>query len=86
MNNHIVTIILLLLAALSFGIRFFVKEGVQIYCDIAAFALPTVAAIVEIVVSERNGKETEKQIKTLKENQLSVHFKDGAMIFNKGEE
>lgn len=84
MKNHLFTIILLVVAAVAFALRFFVSDDCQIYCDIAAFALPTIAAIVEIVVSERSGKETEKQIKKLKDNQLSVSFEEGIMKFHKG--
>jgi membrane protein YdbS with pleckstrin-like domain len=85
MKNHITTIILLLLAAVAFALRFFVKAGLQLYCDIAAFALPTVAAIVEIVVTERSSKETEKQIKNLKDNQLTVHVEGETLCFEQGE-
>lgn len=86
MKNHIATIILLLLAAVAFALRFFVKTGLQLYCDIASFALPTFAAIVEIVVTERSGKETEKQIKKLKDNQLTVHVEDETLCFEQGEQ
>ena len=56
------------------------------YCNIAAFALPTIAAIIEIVVSERIRKETEIQIKKLKDNQLSVCVEDGTLKILKGED
>lgn len=85
MKNHIATIILLLLAAVAFAVRFFVKTGLQLYCDIAAFALPTVAAIVEIVVTERSSKETEKQIRKLKNNQLTVRVDGETLYFEQGE-
>lgn len=85
MKNHILTIILLILAGVAFALPFFVSEGWQNYCDIAAFALPTLAAVVEIIVSERSGKETEKQIKKLKEKQLSVGFEDETLIIDQGE-
>ena len=62
MKNHIATIILLLLAALAFALRFFAKDDLQIYCDIAAFALPTVAAIVEIVLSEQSRNKLKEEI------------------------
>ena len=82
MKNHIPTIILLILAAVAFALRFFLEEGLQLYCDIAAFALPTVAAVVEIVVTERSGKETEKQIKKLKDNQLTVRVEGETLCFD----
>ena len=63
MKNHIITIILLVIAAIAFVLRFFVKEGMQVYCDILAFAFPTLAAIVEIIVSERSGKRIDEEIK-----------------------
>lgn len=85
MKNHIFTIILLILAGVAFALRFFVSEDWLNYCDVAAFALPTLAAVVEIIVSERNGKETEKQIKKLKEKQLSVRVEDETLIIDQGE-
>ena len=85
MKNHIFTIILLILAGVAFALRFFVSEDWLNYCDVAAFALPTLAAVVEIIVSERSGKETEKQIKKLKEKQLSVRVEDDTLIIDQGE-
>lgn len=85
MKNHIFTIILLILAGVAFALRFFVSEDWLNYCDVAAFALPTLAAVVEIIVSERSGKETEKQIKKLKEKQLSVRVEDETLIIDQGE-
>lgn len=63
MKNHIITIILLLLAAVSFASRFFVKDSYQELFDILAFALPTLAAIVEIVVAERGNKKFAEELK-----------------------
>lgn len=62
MKNHIITLILLLLAVFAFVLRFFLEEKYILYCDVAAFALPTLAAIVEIVVSEKGNKELESEI------------------------
>jgi hypothetical protein len=62
MKTHLVTIILLILAALAFGLRFFVGDSSVVVCDIAAFALPTFAAIVEIVLSEKSGKKIQEEI------------------------
>lgn len=85
MKKHIITFILLLIAAIAFILRFFLEETLQNYCDIAAFALPTMAALVEVILAEKSGKETEKEIKKLKDNQLSVKVEDGALKFRKGE-
>jgi len=85
MKNHLFTIILLMLAAVAFALRFIVNANYQIYCDIAAYALPTIAAIVEIVVTERSSKKTERQIKMLKDNQLSVRVEDETLCFYKGD-
>lgn len=63
MKNHIITILLLVVAAIAFVLRFFVNEDLLVYCDITAFALPTLAAIVEIVISERSGKRIDEEIK-----------------------
>ena len=62
MKTHLVTIILLILAVLAFGLRFFVGDSNVVVCDIAAFALPTLAAIVEIVLSEKSGKKIQEEI------------------------
>ena len=62
MKNHLVTIILLILAALAFGLSFFVGDNKVVVCDIAAFALPTLAAIVEILISEKSGKKFQEEI------------------------
>ena len=86
MRNHFITIILLIIAAIAFTLRYFVAEACQNICDIAAFVLPTCAAVVEIVVSEMNGRVTEEKIKKLKEKQLSVHFEGEALVFEEGVE
>lgn len=66
MRNHIITIILLLIAAIVFTLRYFVAEMWQIYCDIVAFVLPTIAALADIVVSEKISKTTDEEIKKLR--------------------
>ena len=84
MRNHILTIILLLLAVLAFGLRFCVAECWLNYCDIAAFLLPTIAAVVEMAVSEKSSKATEEMIKKLKDNQLSARFEGETLVFETG--
>ena len=86
MRNHIITFILLFIAAIAFTLRYFVAESWQNFCDIAAFVLPTCAALVEIVVSEKNGKATEEKIKKLKDNQLSARFEGETLVFETGAE
>lgn len=86
MERHIVTIILLALATGSFMMRFFVKEGLQGYCDIAAFVFPTVAALMEIFITERSGKATDEKIQHLKEKQLSVHVEGETLVIEEGTE
>ena len=86
MRNHIITILLLLIAVLAFALRFFVVETWQNYCDIAAFVLPTIAAMVEIVVSEKNGRATEEKIKKLKDNQLSTRVEGETLFLETGVE
>lgn len=81
MKNHLVTIILLVIAAIMFALRFFVSDDCQTYCDVAAFALPTIAAIVEIVLAEKSGNQTKKQIKELQDNQLNPHVEDETLYF-----
>ena len=84
MRNHIIIIILLLFAVIAFGMRFCVAERWQNYCDIAAFVLPTIAALVEIVVSEKSSKVTEEKIKKLKDNQLSARFEGETLVLETG--
>ena len=63
MRNHILTIALLVIAAIAFTFRFFAEETIQSYCDILAFALPTLAAIVEIIVAERGNKRFAEELR-----------------------
>ena len=63
MKHHLITVLLLLVAALAFVLRYYVNEKVQAWCDILAFALPTLAAVVEIILSERSGKKIEEELK-----------------------
>lgn len=63
MKHHLLTIVLLLIAGAAFTLRFFTEGITQSICDILAFAFPTLAAIVEIIVSERSGKKIEAEIK-----------------------
>lgn len=63
MKNHILTIVLLLVACIAFTLRFCTKDTIQSVCDILAFGLPTLAAIFEIIVSERSAKKMKEEIK-----------------------
>ncbi len=85
MKNHLVTIILLLIATVAFVLQFFVKDCLRHYCDIVAFAFPSIVAIVEIVVAERASKETNQQIKKLRDNQLSVRVEGETLFLDQGE-
>ncbi len=84
MKNHKSSIILLLLAAVAFAFRFFLEENHQDYCDIVAFALPMLAALMEIYLSEKNNSEAEKRIKELETNQLSIHVEGETLVIDKG--
>lgn len=63
MKNHFFTFVLLLLATAAFILRFFVRANYESLCDIAAFVLPTLAAVAEIIVSERSGEKMHDEIK-----------------------
>lgn len=63
MKKHLATIILLLIAIIAFCIGFQVSETYKIVCDVVAFALPTIAAVVELVLSERSSKQIEEELK-----------------------
>lgn len=84
MRNHIMTITLLFIAVIVFALRFFVAENHQDYCDIVAFALPMLAALMEIYLSEKNNSEAEKWIKELETNQLSIHVEGETLVIDKG--
>lgn len=83
-KRHIITIILLGLAAVAFVLQFCLAEEWRVYCDIVAFVLPTAAAFVEIYLSEKSGKEMVTKIKKLEENQLSVHVEGETLYFDNG--
>ena len=76
MRKHVVTIFLLLVAAVAFVSRSLVADKWQDYCDIAAFALPTLAAFVEMFLAEKASKETEKQIAELREKARNAVYAD----------
>lgn len=56
MKTHILTFLLLALAAITFVIGFSVDDELKQCCDIVAFSFPTIAAVVEIVLAERSTK------------------------------
>ena len=62
MKSHIITFILLLLAAAAFILRFFVGQAYEGVFDVLAFVFPTLAAVAEIVISEKNGDRMQKEI------------------------
>ena len=63
MKDHVLTIILLLVAAIAFTLRFFTENTAQNICDILAFAVPTLAAIVEISVAEKGNRKFADELK-----------------------
>lgn len=85
MKNHILTIALLVIAAIAFTFRFFAQDTIQSVCDILSFALPTLAAIVEILVSEKSSKRIESEIKhrakweTLSQEEYERRKKEGTL-------
>ena len=64
--------------------RFFIEEEWQNYCDIAAFVLSTVAALVEIGISERSGKVIDEKIQKLKDKQISMHVEGETLYIDEG--
>ena len=62
MKSHFLTIILLLTATIAFGFRFAVDGWMLSLCDTLAFAMPTLAAIIEIVHSGRTSKKMNVEI------------------------
>lgn len=62
MKTHIPTFLLLTFAAISFVVGFFVKKEQKQYCDIVAFSLPTIAAVVEVCLAKRSNKTLRNQL------------------------
>ncbi len=83
-KRHLITFILLLLAVVAFTLRFFIEKECQNFCDIIAFVFPTFAAVIEIFLSEKNGKVAEVKIKKLEDNQLSIRREGETLFFDKG--
>jgi len=63
MKNHIITIVLLVLAACAFTLRYFTEGTIQGVCDVLAFAFPTLGAIVEIFVAEKGNRKMAEELK-----------------------
>lgn len=84
MKKHLGTILLLVIAIVAFGMRFFVEDEWQDYFDIAAFVLSTMAALVEIVISERIGETTDDKIQKLKDKQISMKIKGETLFIDEG--
>lgn len=85
MKKHIITIVLLILAAIAFVLSLYFEQEKRFYCDVVAFLFPTIAALVEIILAEKSGKVMEKEIKKLKNNQLSFNVEDETLKIIKGE-
>ena len=62
MKNHLVTIILLVLAVIAFGLKFFANDSFAIVFDITAFVMAVIAAIAEMVLSERGMAKIKNEI------------------------
>lgn len=88
MKNHILTIVLLLIAATAFTLRYFANDTIQSVCDILAFALPTLAAVVEIIVAERGNMKFAEELKKrppfeyLSEDEYERRKKEGTIDEN----
>ena len=62
MRAHILTFILLTLAASAFIVSFHVNNEIKRYCDFVAFSFPTIAAVVEVVLAERSTKALRNEL------------------------
>lgn len=63
MKHHIPTIILLLLAIMAFVLHYFMEGTWLGICNIAAFALPTIATVMEIILSVGNHRKMDEELK-----------------------
>lgn len=68
MKKHIVTFFLLLFSTIAFILSFYVKDIFQKYCDIVAFVFPTIATVIEVVLSLKTDKEN-----VLRDKKLALH-------------
>ena len=88
MKNHILTIILLFIAACAFTLRYYSEGAIQSICDVLAFALPTLAAIAEMYVAERESKKMAEELKKrppfecLTEEELERRREEGSIDEN----
>lgn len=51
------------MAACAFTLKYYSEGTIQSICDILAFALPTLAAIVEIYVAEKRSRKMAEELK-----------------------
>ena len=75
MKKHLCTIILLLIAIVAFLFGFKVSGICKTVCDLMAFALPTIAAVVEVMLSEKSSRRIEEEFNKIyiyKEKNKSV--------------
>lgn len=75
-KKHQVSIILLFLAVISFVMKFIVAEKYEIYCDIAAFALPMVATLIEIALSIKADNENESRDRLIEDLEDCLTWKN----------
>lgn len=62
MKKHILTIVLLVLAAIAFTLGFYVPEEYKNYCGIIAFSFPSLVAIFEMILAEQSSNALKKEI------------------------
>ena len=75
---------LLLLATTAFTLSFFAGGKWLKYFKIAAFALPTIATILEFFLFEKSEKENARKMKDLNDKLLSVHVNGETFVFEQG--
>ena len=63
MKKHIVPITLLLIALIAFCFGFLLSGAGKIVCDIVVFIFSSGAAVAEMILSERNTKKFEDELK-----------------------
>ena len=83
-KRHAFSFIPLFLAIMAFVLQFLMGDKFQIYCESVAFFLSTLAAVIEIILSENSARTTDRKIKKLEDEHLSFYMEGETLVVEKG--
>ena len=63
MKKHILSIILVAIAAIAFVLGFIVCDELKVACNILVFVASTTATTIEIVLADKSSRQYEKELK-----------------------